>query len=43
MMSPNNKKEAKMERTCPRCGGTKTVKNGQANGHPKRVLPHDPH
>ena len=21
---------------CPRCGGDKTVKNGQANGNPKR-------
>ena len=25
-----------MEKNCPRCGSTKTVKNGQANGHPKR-------
>ena len=25
-----------METTCPKCGSNKTVKNGQANGHPKR-------
>ena len=25
-----------MEIICPRCGSNKTVKNGQANGHPKR-------
>ena len=25
-----------MEINCPRCGSDKTVKNGQANGNPKR-------
>ena len=25
-----------MQITCPRCGSDKTVKNGQANGNPKR-------
>lgn len=25
-----------MEIICPKCGSNKTVKNGQANGHPKR-------
>ena len=36
MMSPSNNKETKNGTNLPRCGGFKTIKDGQANRYPKR-------